>query len=375
MPFHIPANITQNRATRKLDFCQNTIIHGGMTQKIQITRPDDFHLHLRDDAIMRAVLPETTRHFARALIMPNLNPPVVTAQNARDYRARIIAAMPPDADFTPLMTLYLTEQTDPNDLAIAVDMAGVIAVKYYPMGATTHSDFGVKTLQNVMPVLERMADMGLNLCIHGEVTDPDIDIFDREAVFIDRVLLPLHETLPELKITAEHITTKTAVEAVLGAGANLSASITVHHLMINRTHLLAGGIRPHYYCLPVAKREIHRVALRGAAISGNPKFFLGTDSAPHMDTDKLSACGCAGCFTAPHALPLLAQVFDEENALPALNGFCAEYGAAHYGLPQNTGTITLEKGNDPQATPAQITPDNNTITAFNPPEPFYWFVR
>ena len=218
MPFHIPANITQNRATRKLDFCQNTIIHGGMTQKIQITRPDDFHLHLRDDAIMHAVLPETTRHFARALIMPNLNPPVVTAQNARDYRERIIAAMPPDADFTPLMTLYLTEQTDPNDLPTAVEMAGVIAVKYYPMGATTHSDFGVKTLQNVMPVLERMADMGLNLCIHGEVTDPDIDIFDREAVFIDRVLIPLHETLPELKITAEHITTKTAVEAVLGAG-------------------------------------------------------------------------------------------------------------------------------------------------------------
>ena len=343
--------------------------------QITLRRPDDWHLHLRDGAILEAVLPETARHFARAIIMPNLVPPVVTARDAEAYRNRILAALPDGMDFAPLMTLYLTETTDPADVAAAYADGLIHAVKLYPAGATTNSASGVREMKNVRHVLEKMTEIGLPLCIHGEVTDPDVDIFDREAVFIDRVLAPLRADLPELRVTLEHVTTRDGVDFVRDAPGQIAGTITTHHLMITRNDLLVGGIRPHYYCLPVAKRAGHRDALRAAATSGNPRFFLGTDSAPHVDAAKETGCGCAGCFTAPVTMACLAQVFEEEDALDRLEGFAALHGPAHYGLAPNDARITLEKHEKPVAYPAKLTLPEDEITIFDPGRPLYWSVQ
>ncbi|MEM6758358.1 MAG: dihydroorotase [Pseudomonadota bacterium] len=339
---------------------------------LTLTRPDDWHLHLRDGAMLRAVLPWTARDFARAIIMPNLVPPVVTAAQAAAYRDRILAALPDEMAFEPLMTLYLTEDTDPDDVAAAHDSGLVKAVKLYPAGATTNSASGVTDFAKIRATLDRMARIGLPLCIHGEVTDPDIDIFDREAVFIDRVLDPIRRSTPGLKVVMEHITTRDAVDYARAQDATLGATITTHHLVINRNHILAGGIRPHYYCLPVAKREEHRLALRAAATSGETRFFLGTDSAPHTDPAKLQACGCAGCFTAPNTLPILAHVFEEEGALDHLNAFTSQNGPGFYGLPENPDTITLTK--TPPDIPDQIATEDGPVTVFDPGFALEWRV-
>ncbi|KAA0920808.1 dihydroorotase [Aquicoccus porphyridii] len=339
---------------------------------LTIRRPDDWHLHLRDGAMLRAVLPETARHFARAIIMPNLVPPVVTGAEAMAYRGRIMAALPDGADFTPLMTLYLTEETDPDDLAAAHASGLVTAVKLYPAGATTNSASGVQDFDRVRPVLEKMAEIGCPLCVHGEVTDPDVDIFDREAVFIDRVLDPIRRATPGLRVVMEHITTSDGVDYVRSADRDLGATITTHHLIINRNHILVGGIRPHYYCLPVAKRETHRLALRKAATGGDPRFFLGTDSAPHVDAAKETGCGCAGCFTATNTMALLAHVFEAENALDRLEGFAALNGPAFYGLPPNETTLTLTKSDTPTTFPAKIETGDGPVTVFDPGFPVYW---
>jgi dihydroorotase len=344
-----------------------------MTERLTIRRPDDWHLHLRDGAMLAAVLPESARHFARAIVMPNLVPPVVTARDARAYRDRIIAALPEGMDFTPLMTLYLTEQTDPDDVAAAHASGLITAVKLYPAGATTNSASGVRDFDRVRPVLEKMAEIGLPLCVHGEVTDPEIDIFDREAVFIDRVLDPVRRATPGLRVVMEHVTTSDAVDYVRATDRNLAATITTHHLVINRNHILAGGIRPHYYCLPVAKRETHRRALRKAATSGDARFFLGTDSAPHTDPNKQSACGCAGCFTAPNTLSIIAHVFEEEGALNRLEGFTSLHGPAFYGLPPNDTRITLTRG-DPVTYPDKIDTGDGPVTVFDPGFALHWQV-
>jgi dihydroorotase len=345
-----------------------------MRDTITIPRPDDMHLHLRDGAMLEAVLPESARHFGRAIIMPNLVPPVVTMADALAYRARIMAALPQGADFTPLMTLYLTETTDPADVA-AAHAAGVIhAVKLYPAGATTNSHGGVRDIARVMPVLEKMAEIGLPLCLHGEVTDDHVDIFDREAVFIDTVLDPLRRRLPQLRVVMEHITTQQGVDYARTGGANLAATITTHHLIINRNHILAGGIKPHYYCLPVAKREHHRLALRAAATSGEARFFLGTDSAPHCDQMKEQACGCAGCFTATNTMPLLAHIFEEMGALDKLAGFAARFGAAFYKLPISDKTLTLTKSAAPTIWPEKLDTGAGPVTIFNPGFPVFWQV-
>ncbi|APX17421.1 dihydroorotase [Phaeobacter sp. HS012] len=345
-----------------------------MTVQLTIPRPDDWHLHLRDGAMLTAVLPETARDFARAIIMPNLVPPVVTGDQAAAYRDRILAALPDGMAFEPLMTLYLTEDTDPADVAAAHASGLVKAVKLYPAGATTNSASGVSDFDKVRGVLETMADIGLPLCTHGEVTDHDIDIFDREAVFIDRVLDPIRKSTPGLRVVMEHITTKNAADYVTSQDSDLGATITTHHLIINRNHILAGGIKPHYYCLPVAKREEHRLALRAAATSGDRRFFLGTDSAPHTDPNKLSACGCAGCFTAPNTMPLLAHVFEEENALDKLAGFASENGPAFYGLPVNPDTLTLCKQDTAVGFPDQINTPDGPVTVFDPGFDVYWQV-
>ncbi|MFN3971056.1 MAG: dihydroorotase [Gemmobacter sp.] len=345
-----------------------------MADTLTIRRPDDWHLHLRDGAVLRAVLPETARHFARAIVMPNLVPPVVTAADARAYRERILAALPEGMAFEPLMTLYLTEGTDPEDMASAAASGLVRAVKLYPAGATTNSHAGVQNLDRVIPVLERMADIGLPLCVHGEVTDPAVDIFDREAVFIDTVLDPLRRRLPGLRVVMEHITTAEGVAYARAGGPDLAATITTHHLVINRNHILAGGLRPHYYCLPVAKREHHRLALRGAATGGEGRFFLGTDSAPHVDAAKEAACGCAGCFTATNTLAILAQVFEEDGALDRLEGFASRHGPAFYRLPVNEGRITLRRG-DRTAWPARILTEAGPVTVFDPGFPVFWHVE
>lgn len=342
--------------------------------QITLPRPDDWHLHLRDGAMLKAVLPESARHFARAIVMPNLVPPVVTLADAQAYHARIMAALPRDMAFEPLMTLYLTEGTDPADVAAAHASGLVKAVKLYPAGATTNSHSGVRDLAKVMPVLETMARIGLPLCTHGEVTDADVDIFDREAVFIDNVLDPLRRRLPELRVVMEHITTEEGVAYAAEGGDTLAATITTHHLIINRNHILAGGIKPHYYCLPVAKREKHRLALRKAATSGSPRYFLGTDSAPHVDALKEHACGCAGCFTATNTLPLLAHVFEEEGALDRLAGFTSLHGPAFYRLPVNRETIRLEKRAEPCLWPEKIHSEAGPVTVFNPGFPVYWHV-
>ena len=292
-----------------------------MTDRLTLTRPDDWHVHLRDGDMLTAVAPETARDFGRAIIMPNLVPPVVTAAQAEAYRSRILAAMPAGSHFQPLMTLYLTEQTDPEDLAAAHGSGLVTAAKLYPAGATTNSASGVTNFDKVQPVLEKMAEIGMPMCVHGEVTDADVDIFDREAVLIDRVLDPLRRRVPGLKVVMEHITTAEGAAYAKSDPGQLAATITTHHLIINRNHILAGGIRPHYYCLPVAKRETHRLALLEAATSGNPCYFLGTDSAPHTDDAKQSACGCAGVFSATNTMACLAEVFEAAGALDRLEGF------------------------------------------------------
>jgi len=345
-----------------------------MTHSLTLRRPDDWHLHLRDGAMLRAVLPETARHFGRSIIMPNLVPPVVTGDDARAYRDRILAALPDGMTFTPLMTLYLTEGTDPDDLASAHAAGLITAVKLYPAGVTTNSASGVRDIGNVRAVLERMAEIGLPLCIHGEVTRHNVDIFDREKVFLDTVLDPLRRDIPQLKVTLEHVTTSDGIDYVREASGDIAATITTHHLMINRNHILEGGIKPHYYCLPVAKRATHQEALRKAAISGNPRFFLGTDSAPHTDPNKESACGCAGCFTATNTMACLAHVFEEEGALDKLEGFASLFGPARYGLAPNDTTITLVKEDTPVTYPAKIETEDGPVTVFDPGHPLFWRV-
>ncbi|RCW27131.1 dihydroorotase [Ciceribacter lividus] len=344
-------------------------------QSLTIRRPDDWHLHLRDGAMLRGVIADTSRHFARAIIMPNLVPPVVTTVDARDYRNRILDALPDGHSFEPLMTLYLTEETNPDDVEEGKRSGLITAVKLYPAGATTNSASGVRNLDKVMPVLERMAKIGLPLCVHGEVTTPEVDIFDREAVFIETVLDPLRRRLPELKVTMEHVTTSDGVDYIRSSTANLAGSITTHHLIINRNAILVGGIRPHYYCLPVAKRESHRLALRAAATSGDPRFFLGTDSAPHVDPAKECACGCAGIYCAPNTVSCLAHVFEQEGALDKLEAFVSLNGPAWYGLAANEETITLEKGDEPVVFPAKIETGAGPVTVFDPMFPLFWRVR
>ena len=314
-----------------------------MTDTLTIRRPDDWHLHFRDGDIMHGVVPYTARQFARAIVMPNLSPPVTSVEAAAAYRERILAAVPDGIRFTPLMTAYLTDSADGGELARGFDEGVFTAAKLYPAHATTGSAHGVTNISAIMPALERMAAVGMPLLIHGEVTDQDVDIFDREAVFIERTLEGLVGDLPELKIVFEHITTADAVAFVDASGPNVAATITPQHLHINRNAMFTGGIRPHAYCLPVAKREKHRLALRKAATSGSPKYFLGTDSAPHAKSAKESACGCAGIFNAPYALESYVTVFDEEHALDKFEGFASEHGPGFYGLPLNEGMVTLER--------------------------------
>jgi len=311
------------------------------SQTLTIRRPDDWHVHLRDGEMLRRVAPYTARQFARAIVMPNLVPPITTVEAAAAYRDRIIAAAGPG--FTPLMTCYLTDDTNPDELQRGFEQKAWIAAKLYPAGATTNSASGVTDIRRIYPVLERMERIGMVFCVHGEVTDPDVDIFDREAVFIERVLDPIAREFPALKIVFEHITTKEAAQFVEGAGENIAATVTPQHLIINRNAIFAGGLRPHAYCLPVAKRETHRRAVRRAATSGSSKFFLGTDSAPHSREAKESACGCAGLFNAPFALESYVQVFEEEGALDKFEAFASLNGPRFYGLPISEETVTLER--------------------------------
>ncbi len=313
------------------------------TEMITITRPDDWHLHLRDGAALSAVLPDTARRFARAIVMPNLKPPVTTVALARAYRRRILMALPKGSQFTPLMTLYLTDNTPPSEVSNAKASNIIKGIKLYPAGATTNSDAGVTDLRKCTATIARMEKLGVPLLVHGEVTDPSVDIFDREAVFIDTVLAPLLHNFPGLRVVFEHVTTKDGVDFVLSRGENVAATLTAHHLLLNRNALLVGGVHPHHYCLPVLKREIHRKALVAAAISGNPKFFLGTDSASHGQSTKESACGCAGCYTGHAGIELYAEAFEMAGALDKLEGFASFHGADWYGLPRNTQLITLRR--------------------------------
>jgi dihydroorotase len=337
-----------------------------MSDTLTIRRPDDWHVHLRDGEMLRAVVPHTARQFARAIVMPNLAPPVTRSNDAAAYRERILAALPEGTGFTPLMTAYLTDATDPDDLAAGFADGVLTAAKLYPAGATTNSASGVTDIRKIRRVLERMQDIGMVFCVHGEVTDPEVDVFDREAVFIERILAPLLRELPGLKVVFEHATTEEAVAFVGSAGPGVAATITPQHLHLNRNAMLVGGIRPHAYCLPVAKREKHRLALRRAATSGSPKFFLGTDTAPHLREAKESACGCAGLFNAPFALESYATVFDEEGALDRFEGFASEHGARFYGLPLNQGTVTLERA------PAEVPQEIAGIVPFHAGETLGW---
>ncbi|HET7833948.1 MAG TPA: dihydroorotase [Gallionella sp.] len=312
-------------------------------QQLTLTRPDDWHLHLRDDAALRSVLPDSARQLARAIVMPNLRPPVTTTAQALAYRERILTALPQGMRFEPLMTLYLTDNTSAEEIRTAKASGMVHAVKLYPAGATTNSDAGVTDLRKTYAALEEMQRCGMPLLVHGEVTDSAVDIFDREAVFIERVLQPLLKDLPGLRVVFEHITTRDAAQFVIDAPDNIAATLTAHHLLYNRNAMLVGGIRPHYYCLPILKREAHREALVAAATSGSKKFFLGTDSAPHAQHTKETACGCAGCYTAHAAIELYAEAFELAGALDKLEGFASFHGPDFYGLPRNTQQITLRK--------------------------------
>ena len=310
-------------------------------QTLTITRPDDWHLHLRDGAALEAVLPDTARRFARAIVMPNLKPPVTTVALAAAYRDRILAALPAGMKFVPLMTLYLTDNMAATEIDAVKASGFVHAIKLYPAGATTNSDAGVSDLKKCAATLARMEKLGVPLLVHGEVTDPAVDIFDREAVFIDTVLTPVLRDFPALKVVLEHVTTKDGIDFIKGSGFNVAGTLTAHHLLLNRNAIFAGGIRPHHYCLPVLKRESHRQALVAAAISGDPKFFLGTDSAPHAQNTKEAACGCAGCYTAHAGIELYAEAFEAAGALDRLEGFASHFGADWYGLPRNPDKITL----------------------------------
>lgn len=339
-------------------------------QSITITRPDDWHLHLRDGAALASVLPHSARQFARAIVMPNLKPPVTTAAGATAYRERILAALPEGMSFEPLMTLYLTNNTDPDEIRRAADTGFIHAVKLYPAGATTNSDAGVTDLRNCYKVLEVMQEVGMPLLVHGEVTDNDIDLFDREAVFIERVMRPLRRDMPVLKVVFEHITTKEAAQYVAEAEGPIGATITAHHLLYNRNEIFRGGIRPHYYCLPVLKREEHRLALVTAATSGDERFFLGTDSAPHAVHTKYAACGCAGCYTALHAMEMYTEAFAQAGALDKLEAFASLNGPAFYGLPVNEGTITLERKD--WVLPESVPFGEHQLVPLNAGETIHW---
>ncbi len=347
-----------------------------MIQKeLILNKPDDMHLHLRDGDMLSAVVEHSARDFARAIIMPNLIPPVTTVEDAMSYRQRILDALGGSStSFVPLMTLYLTESTTTYDIENAAASDIVKAVKLYPAGATTNSDSGVRNISKSYRLFEKMAELGLPLLVHGEVTDDDIDIFDREAVFIDRVLDPIRRTIPELRIVMEHVTTRNGVDYVGSADSNLFATLTTHHLMLNRNAMLVGGFRPHYYCLPILKREEHRQALRAAATSGDPRYFLGTDSAPHPTHTKESACGCAGVFSAANSMGCLATVFEEERALEHLNAFTSLNGAKFYGLGINDTKMRLIRTSKPAVFPENISVGVETVTVFDPGMPIYWHV-
>ena len=338
--------------------------------RLTITRPDDWHLHLRDGEHLKAVLPHTVRRFARAIVMPNLRPPVTTTASARAYRTRVLEALPRDARFEPLMTLYLTDNTPPEEIRRAKESGFVHAVKYYPAGATTNSDSGVTDLSRCDAVFEAMSDVGMPLLLHGEVTDDTVDIFDRERVFIERMLAPLVRRFAGLKVVLEHATTREAVQFVREAPDNVAATITAHHLLLNRNALLAGGVRPHNYCLPVIKRELHRQALVDAAVSGSRKFFLGTDSAPHARHTKETSCGCAGVYTAHAAIELYAEAFEQAGALEKLEGFASRHGAEFYGLPVNDERLTLEKSDD--VVPGELRFGDDTLVPFRAGEVVHW---
>lgn len=337
---------------------------------LSFTRPDDWHLHLRDGALLEAVLPHTAAQFRRAIVMPNLRPPVTTTTLAAAYRERILAARPAGSDFEPLMTLYLTDNTLAEEIHAAKASGFVHAVKLYPAGATTNSDSGVTDLRHARAALEAMQEMGMVLAIHGEVTDRDIDVFDREKVFIETILIPLRRDFPGLRVVLEHITTQDAAHYVRDAEGDIAATITAHHLLYNRNAIFSGGLRPHYYCLPVLKRELHRRALLDAATGGNPRFFLGTDSAPHARGDKEADCGCAGCYTGLHALELYATAFEAAGRLDRLEGFASHFGADFYGLPRNTGTVTLRK--DDWVIPAELPYGERTLVPLAQGEALGW---
>jgi len=341
--------------------------------KISILRPDDWHLHLRDGASLSAVVAHTAQRFGRAMVMPNLKPPVTTVAAAADYRARILAALPAGSRFQPLMALYLTDGTTADEIARAKASGFVQAVKYYPAGATTNSDAGVTGLERAYAALEALEAHDLPLLVHGESTDPAVDVFDREAVFIDRVLVPVRDRFPMLRIVFEHVTTREAVEFVQSAGPRVAATITPQHLLLNRNALFQGGIRPHHYCLPVLKREVHRTALVSAAVSGNPQFFLGTDSAPHARHTKEAACGCAGIYSAHAGIELYAEAFDHAGALDKLEGFASLHGADFYGLPRNADRITLTR--EPWSPPASYDFGDHELVPFRAGESIAWTLQ
>ena len=342
---------------------------------IEIIKPDDWHVHFRDKDFLKVVVPETSRHFNRALVMPNLIPPILTGQDTLKYKKEIEKAIPSDHVFNPLMTIYLTEETKPEDLKTSFSNKSIFAAKLYPAGATTNSESGVKNIDAIIPILETMAKIEMPLLIHGEVTDTHIDIFDREKVFIETILDPICKKIPELKITLEHITTENAVEYVKNNNNNLAASITPHHLALNRNAIFVGGIRPHNYCLPILKREKHRVALVNAAISGNQKFFLGTDSAPHIISKKETSCGCAGIFNSSYCIPILTQIFENNNALNQLENFTSINGSKHYNLPLNKQKIKILKKNNPVNFIENIEIGLEKIIVFNPNFNIYWEVK
>jgi len=352
-----------------------------MTNQLTIAQPDDWHLHLRDGAMLESVVGASAQHFRRAIIMPNLVPPVVTEADARAYAMRIntahnaVSTEGVNVPFTPLMTLYLTDQTDPADVVSAANNDVIKAVKLYPAGATTNSASGVTSIDNVMPVLEAMAKHDIVLCMHGEITRSEVDIFDREKVFIDDVLTPLRQRLPELRIVLEHVTTSQGVQFVQSQQHNTAATITPHHLLLNRNHMLVGGIRPHYYCLPILKRANHQSELVSAATGGDPRFFLGTDSAPHTASSKESACGCAGVFNAPNTMSTLAHVFEAAGSLNMLEGFASVHGPKFYQLPVNQSSMTLVKQKKPVKYDALVKVGNEHVVIFDPAEPLYWVVE
>ena len=346
-----------------------------MTKELVLVRPDDWHLHLRDEEFLPITVNESAKSFARAIIMPNLVPPITKLIDAENYKRRIMNALKPNLSFDPLMTLYLTEETDPKEVKEGYITGQISAVKLYPAGATTNSQSGVRNFEKVKPILEIMAEIGCPLCIHGEVTDNYVDIFDREKAFIDSVLEKIRADNPNLKVIMEHITTKDAVDYVFSGDDNLAATVTTHHLSINRNTLLAGGIRPHFYCLPVVKRESHRLALVEAAVSGSSKFFLGTDSAPHLDQDKESSCGCAGCFTATNSIEILAHIFEEQKALGKLELFTSINGAKFYGKSINPDKIKIVKKDEPTSFPKKISTPSGEITVFKPHFETKWQIQ